>query len=196
MLKRFLKFLKNIRWWQILILLLITLIISILALRSNNEQMVLLRNNVYSADKNNTNVQQALNNLQAYVTSHMNTSLNSGSNTIYPPIQLVYTYQRLLNQEAAASSASNSVIYTNAEYYCQQKIPTGFSGIYRVPCIEQYISSHNLAAPNIPQSLYEFDFLSPSWSPDLAGWSLLASVLLGLLLIIKLLFLAWNRYFN
>jgi uncharacterized membrane-anchored protein YhcB (DUF1043 family) len=196
MLKRFLRLLRNVRWWQILILFLITLIISILALRSNNEQMNLLRNNVYSADKNNTDVQQALNKLQAYVTSHMNTSLNSGSNTIYPPIQLVYTYQRLLNQEATISSASNSVIYTDAEYYCQQKIPTGFSGIYRVPCIEQYISSHNLATPNIPQSLYEFDFLSPSWSPDFAGWSLLGTVLIGLLLIIKLLFLAWNKYFN
>ena len=193
---RLLKFLRNIRWWQILILLLISLIISILALRSNNEHMNTLRNEVYTADKNNTNVQQALNNLQAYVTSHMNTSLSGGSNSIYPPIQLVYSYQRLLNQEAITNSASNSVIYTNAEYYCQQKIPIGFSGRYRVPCIEQYIASHNLTVPNIPQSLYEFDFLSPSWSPDFAGWSVVVSALLGLFLIIKFLTLGWNKYFN
>jgi hypothetical protein len=37
--------------------------------------------------------------------------------------------------------------------------------------------------PNISPSLYEFDFVSPTWSPDLAGWSLVASTMLLLLFI-------------
>ena len=194
--RKILSFLESIKIWQLLTLVLISLIVSVFALRANNEHMNTLRNAVYTADKNNTNVQQALDTLQSYVIANMNTSLSGGPNSIYPPIQLVYTYQRLVSKLGSQSSAANSHIYTDAEYYCQQKIPVGFSGRYRVPCIEQYITSHNLSAPNIPQSLYEFDFISPSWSPDLAGWSILVTGLLGIFVLIKLILLGWNKYFN
>jgi hypothetical protein len=31
--------------------------------------------------------------------------------------------------------------------------------------------------PKIPEALYKFAFVSPRWSPDLAGWSMLVSLL-------------------
>lgn len=155
-------------------------LICLFALRSNNEHMLSLRKAVYAADKNNGNVVLALQRLQSYVTSHMNTNLTSGNGSIYPPIQLKYTYQRLLDQESAAAAATNSTLYTQAQDYCQAQIPVGFSGRYRVPCIEQFIESHDASLSTVPTSLYEFNFLSPSWSPDLAGFSLLAFIALAL----------------
>lgn len=169
---------------------LIMTVVCVLALRSNNEHMITLRNNVYTADKNDTDVSGALQRLQAYVTTHMNTNLSSGNGSVYPPIQLKYTYQRILQSESEAES-SNTQLYTQAEDYCQTQIPNGFSGRYRVPCIEQYIQSHSINLPTVPTSLYQFDFVSPTWSPDLAGWSLVLTIIGWLLFVTSLL---WTKF--
>jgi len=177
----------KIRWvkpWYILVLLVITASVSVYSLRQNNLQMVKLRQAVYAADKNNTDVSSPLAALQAFVTTHMNTNLSSGPSAPYPPIQLEYTYTRLQSINTQNASSINQALYTNAENYCQQAIPNGFSGSYRISCIEQYITSHGVTVQKVPQSLYEFSFLSPSWSPDLAGWSLVLSILLAIAFVI------------
>ena len=147
-----------------------------------------LRNDVYTADKNGGNVQAALETLAKYVTSNMNTSLSSGPNSVYPPIQLSYSYNRDSTDETQSLQQQNSSLYTEAEDYCQAQIPVGFSGRYRIACIEQYVTSHGLALVNVPSALYEFDFVSPYWSPDLAGWMLIVTVLLALVTIVDYLY--------
>src|SRR5205814_1935226 len=114
---------------------------------------------------------------QIYVTSHMNASLSAGPNAPYPPIQLQYTYDRAVQAAGTAVNAANAKIYTDAQHYCEQQIPNGFSGRYRITCVQTYVDSHGVKLPTIPDGLYKFDFLSPRWSPDLAGWSLIATVL-------------------
>lgn len=156
-------------------------IVCIFALRHNNETMINLRNKVYAADQANGNVNAALNHLRDYVYSHMNTDLSSGGNAIKPPIQLKYTYERL--ESAAEQQANNSGLYTAAENYCQAQIPANvsISGRGRIGCIQDYVTSHGGQQPAaIPTALYEYDFVSPTWSPDLAGWSLVTTGLLGL----------------
>jgi hypothetical protein len=158
--------------------------------------MVKLRNAVYSADKNNTDAERALKQLQAYVTAHMNTNLNSGTGSVYPPIQLKYTYDRLLQAQQSQLAQTNTQLYTEAQHYCEQQDPVDFSGHNRVPCIEQYVSSRtpdSVQLPAIPAALYEFSFATPNWSPDPAGWSLVAVILSGLLFIITLLAGLWFR---
>jgi hypothetical protein len=183
-----------VRPWYFLILFALSVSVSVYALRQNNLAMVSLRNDVYAADKNSGDVNGALKNLQAYVITHMNTDLSSGPNGAYPPLQLQYTYERL--QQAASDQAGNTnqSLYTDAENYCQAKIPNGFSGSYRISCIEQYIGSHGLKVANVPAALYEFNFLSPQWSPDLAGWSLVASVLFLLLFIVSWVAGRWLQH--
>ncbi len=176
---------KRIKPIYFLLLAVTSGVICLFALRANNEHMVKLKDAVYSADQKNTDVIKALQNLQAYVTSHMNTSLTNGSGTVYPPIQLKYTYDRLLQAESSNAAATNTVLYTQAQDYCQTSIPNGFSGRYRVPCIEQYVQSHDTSLAPIPDSLYKFDFVSPSWSPDLAGWSMVVTILSGALFIVS-----------
>lgn len=155
--------------------------VSVLALRHNNQRMVELKHAVYAADEVNGDVQKALQNLQLYVTSHMNTDLSTGNTSVYPPIQLKYTYDRLVEAAQNKAAQSNIQLYTEAQAYCEQVNSTDFSGHNRIPCITQYVQSHGSdtspVIANIPDSLYKFDFVSPTWSPDLAGWSIVAAVM-------------------
>ena len=162
----------------LLALFLVSGVVCVFALRHNNETMIGLRSQVYAADKSGQGVEPALDKLRAYVYAHMNTDLSSGGNTIKPPIQLKYTYDRLAT--AAEQQANNSGLYTAAENYCQAQIPASvsISGRGRIGCVQDYITSHGGQQPAaIPAALYEFDFLSPTWSPDLAGWTLAASAI-------------------
>ncbi len=172
---------ENMYLWLLLASFVFSLIVCLGALRSNNQKMVQLREAVYAADKSGQGLNEAIYQLREYVYSHMNTSLSSGSNGIKPPLQLKYTYERLLAVEQEKANQAGSSIYTDAQNYCQKLNSTDFSGRNRIPCVQDYVATHNSSAVvSIPPSLYQFDFVSPVWSPDLAGWSLLASIIFGL----------------
>lgn len=160
-----------------LALALVTGIVCIFALRANNEHMAKLRDAVYQADQSGQGVDQALQDLRNYVVSHMNTDLAAGPNAVHPPIQLKYTYQRLVQAQNKKIQAQNSSLYTDAQTYCQALIPTGFSGRYREACINNYVSTHGAKPVDVPKNLYEFDFVAAKWSPDLAGWSLVLTII-------------------
>lgn len=186
----------KIRWIKpryFLALALTSGVICVIALHDNNIHMLGLRNDVFSADQNNGDVQTALNRLQAYVTGHMNTNLSTGT-SVYPPIQLKYTYQRLLQTQADQLAQSNSQLYTEAQHYCEQQNSVDFSGHNRVPCIEQYVQSKASAQLTpIPDALYKFSFATPRWSPDLAGWSLIVAIVSALLALVTWLADLWFR---
>lgn len=162
------------------ILFFVSMCVFIYSLRNNYSKMVSLRNAVYVADQNNGDVKGALIDLRNFVTTHINTNLTSGGNSVYPPIQLEYTYQRLV-QSQLGSQTSNTQLYTDAENYCQTQVPNGFSGRYRIPCVENYINTHSLRKINVDPSLYEFAFSTPTFSLDLAGFSEVLTIILGAL---------------
>jgi len=177
---------KPIKPLYLLGALLVMSTIAVLALRSNNLTMVKLRDDVYKADEANKDVEGALKKLQSYVYGHMNTELST-SDGVYPPIQLKYTYQRLQQAEADKVNNQSDSTYHDAQVYCEQQLPTGFSGRTRVQCIEDYVSTHGstATAKKIPDAMYKFDFVSPAWSPDFAGFSVAISILLLIFLIIR-----------
>jgi hypothetical protein len=165
--------------WYFLVLAVISGFVAVSALRNNYSHMATLRQAVYTADKNDTDVAAALNKLRQYVYTHMNTNL-SVKDGVYPPIQLKYTYDRLVQAEGDQIAQSNTQIYNAAQQYCEQQNSVDFSGHNRVPCIEAYVSQHGINVATIPDSLYKFNFASPRWSPDLAGWSLVLTVVFTL----------------
>lgn len=170
--------------------LLLCVLVHVVALRANNIRMAELRDAVYVADEKGEGVEKALQDLRAHVNSHMNTRLDAGKG-IYPPIQLKHTYERLVKAEQDRVSAANTQIYTDAQNHCERVNSTSVLGRDRVGCIEEYVKSHGAIQPRtIPDALYKFDFVSPRWSPDLAGWSL---VLAGLLLLLTVLRFAAGR---
>lgn len=175
--------LRPISYWYFLAAFIIFAVISVTALRQNNLTALRLRDNVLEVDKQNGNVEAALKQLRQYIYSHMNTDLATG-NGIYPPIQLKYRYERL---QAAQQSPDNTKIYNDAQNYCEQQFPNGLSGRNRLPCIQQYLDSHNAQQPTaaIPDALYKFDFASPMWTPDLAGLSLFATGVFLLLFMVR-----------
>jgi hypothetical protein len=150
--------------------------LSVVALRHNNEQMVVLRDGVYQADKQNGDVEGALRNLRQYVFSHMNTSLASGVNAVHPPIQLKYTYERLQAAQQASLGRNNSALYGQAQQSCEAQGQTT-SAQSTILCIQNYAAANGIQLAPIPEGLYKFDFVSAKWSPDLAGWSLVIAVL-------------------
>lgn len=178
----------NMYLWLLVASFILSLIICLGALRSNNQKMVELREQVYVADKSGEGVNDSINALRSHVYAHMNTNLSSGSNGIKPPLQLKYTYERLLEAEQKKAELAGSSIYTDAQNYCQEQNSQDFSGRNRVPCVQEYIALHQATVINIPTSAYQFDFVSPTWSPDLAGWSLLAGLIFGLSAGLALLF--------
>lgn len=178
--------LRPIKVWYLVALLVVSATGAVFALRANNLHMVELRQHVYDADRDNGDVEGALQQLRAYVYSHMNTRLSGGDNAVYPPIQLKYTYQRLQEAEQQRVQQSSGQIYTDAQKACEQQNSADFSGRNRVPCIEAYVSSHGVSARIIPDAMYKFDFVSPSWSPDLAGFLVVVSIVLLLLLLVRL----------
>ena len=154
------------------------------SLRANNQHMVQLRQAVYNADQKGEGVLPALTELQSYVTSHMNTKLDSGASAVYPPIQLKYTYDRLVQARSDKISQTNTQTYNEAQKFCEAQNSTDFSGRNRVPCIEKYVQSNGVQLVPISDALYKFSFVSPVWSPDLAGFSLFTTIVLAVATII------------
>lgn len=191
-LHHFLVRLRKLSYIYVLVAFVVSLGISGFALRRNNLEVIRLRDEVLKVDEKNGDVERALKNLQHYVYGHMNTNLSTGTG-IYPPIQLKYRYERLVAAEKARVSQINDKIYNEAQVDCERRMPGG-SLSSRVPCVQAYIDSHGgVKEQPIPDALYKFDFASPQWSPDLAGWSLVASFLLAFLLVVRLLLELWLR---
>lgn len=178
-LRRLLGRLRKLPHWSLLVISVFFFIISVFALRANNHKMITLRDAVFVADEQDGDIEAALKALREHVHSHMNTSLTAGDNAIRPPIQLKYRYERLVIAAKAAQNTNNETIYTDAQNYCEQQISTGFSGSNRLQCIREYIDRNGVQTTEvtIPDDLYKFDFVSPAWSPDIAGLSLAAALL-------------------
>lgn len=189
------KQIRLIKPWYFLGLALIFGFISLAALRSNNQHMLKLRGAVYTADQNGQGVTQALQNLQEYVTGHMNTNLNTGNSTVYPPIQLKYTYDRLVKAESDQIAQQNQSQYNDAVAHCPSSGNSYQEHLDQQNCVLGYLQNeHNITLPPIPDALYKFDFVSPTWSPDLAGWSLVATALFALLFVVSLVSGTWLKH--
>jgi hypothetical protein len=189
-------YVREIRPLYLFIALVILATGTVLALRHNNQTMANLRQAVYTADEENGDVEGALRELRKYVYAHMNTDLSSGSNTVYPPIQLKHTYDRLLEAEQARVKQANETIYTRAQAHCERLYPQSFSGGPRVPCIREYVTANGIDIKVIPDSLYKFDFVSPRWSPDLAGWGVVVTAITAILLLVRLVVHRILQYFH
>lgn len=172
------RLLKYFGFWQLLTLFVISLFLSAYLLRQNNLMMVELREKVVNIDEgSNGNIEKiepALQELKDYVTSHMNTTMQS-------PVQLQYRYNKVVD-EIIAENEEKATAYRQSVYKKAEANCTAVLQSIRVPCIQEYISSRPgvepLELPPVEQFSYEFT--SPVLSFDLAGLSVVVSVLLGL----------------
>lgn len=147
-----------------------------------------------AADQSGGDVDKALNELRSYIYSHMNTEIG-GPNGIYPPIQLSGTYNRLVAAEEKRVVDANDQLYSEAQAYCEANGNQGFSGRNRLDCIDGYISQNGAKPQEVEEAFYKYDFVAPRWSPDLAGFSLLAVIVFGLITAIHVLMYLRTKHF-
>ena len=188
------KRLQPLSSWYFLVAAIFFFSLAAYGLRQNNVRMLELREAVFQADKAGDGVEESLRELRDYVHGHMNTDLTTSDTSIHPPIQLKYTYERLVDAEQGQVQGQSESIYADAERICEARFPAGQLANGRVQCVEEYVTSLGVQATEIPKELYQFDFVSPRWSPDLAGWSLLAGALFSLLFVVRLSLEFWLRH--
>ncbi len=145
-------------------------------------------------DKANGDVETTLKELRGFTYAHMNANLAGGQNSIYPPIQLQYTYERLVQIEQARVATAQKDIMAQATSYCARAVPENGPGTNRIPCITQYIQGNSVKEQDIPDALYKFDFIAPVWSPDMAGWSLVLGLIFLLLGVVRFLLEKWLKH--
>lgn len=186
--RKSIKDLQRVKTWQLFILLIIAGFISATFLRLNNIGMIERRTAVITADTvgNEENTIQRLYDLQQYVSTHMNTDLGKG-------VYLESSYQRdsqVLLKIASGDQNPNGNIYKKAQEVCAPRF-SGFSQAY-LQCttseLAKYPASGDLiGAVRLPAaSSYLHSFVSPVWSPDFAGWSLVVCAAFALLIIVRL----------
>ena len=190
--KREIKRLQRIKTWQLLILLVIAGFLAVPFLRLNNIGMVQRREAVLAADRdgNDADVATRLYDLQRYVAAHMNADTGQ--------FDLQGQYQRDKQKaidEAANATAGSNNIHNQAEATCRARYPDYRAGsqLAYQQCFLDEIDKYppasrtetNVVLPSA--GLYRHSFASPLWSPDFAGFSVLAFLLIAFLIIVRMI---------
>lgn len=189
--QRSIKQLQRVKTWQLFIILIIVGFLTATFLRLNNIGMVQRRDAVLAADAsgNQSDIRNRLLDLQQYTAAHMNSQTG--------PFYLEQQYRRDAQKivDAAKNDASPyGNINAKAEAVCKPRY-TVWSPAY-VQCFTDELAKYppspdpvqNVKLPST--SLYRYDFSSPLWSPDFAGWSALLFVVIIIVIVARLLGLA------
>ncbi|HMM62437.1 MAG TPA: hypothetical protein PKC86_02660 [Candidatus Saccharibacteria bacterium] len=197
------KQLQRVKTWQLVVLLIISIFVSLTFLRLNNIGMIERRGAVTAADEagNTDAVINRLYDLQRYVSSHMNTDMGKG-------LYLQASYKRDVQKaydKAASDENPNGNIYKKAQEVCAPRF-SSWSQAY-LQCtfseLDKYPAASNLTeAVKLPSSnLYLHVFASPLWTPDFAGWSVVVTAVIALVILLRtisllVLRLMLNRHYK
>lgn len=180
--------LQSIKTWQLVVLLVLFGFIAATFLRLNNIGMVQRRDAVYKADEAGDTlvVQQRLYDLQRYVTAHMNADAGA--------VYLEHQYARDFEKSQTSSGGTtnpNGNIYRKAQDVCAPKF-TSYSQAY-LQCTVDYLSQYAPATDqsstvkSLSSDVYRKSFLSPLWTPDFAGFSVLICLLILVMIFVRLI---------
>lgn len=200
--KRTIRQLQRVKTWQLLVLLLLMVFVSATFLRLNNIGMAERRESVLAADESGDSIaiENRLYELQRYTTQHMNSDTG--------PFYLEGQYRRNAQQvvdEAIQSDTSGPNINALAEAACRPQF-SSWSPAY-VQCFADELAKfppsedpvQNITLPST--ELYRYNFASPLWSPDFAGFAVLVCAVILLMIfgrMASLLLLRWlvKRQYN
>ena len=181
--RRSIQQLQKVKTWQLVLLLILMSFVAATFLRMNNTGMVQRRNAVAAADKvgNVPDITARIYDLQRWSAAHM----NADSGTFYLQEQYNRDAQRALRQSSDLSAASAQA-NADAEAVCHPQF-NGWSTAY-MQCflaeLAKHPSSEKLPEPKLPSpALYRYSFVSPLWSPDFAGWSIIGCLVIILMII-------------
>lgn len=191
----YLDVLGRLKTWQLVVIALLLSAVSVALLRHNSIEAVRLFEAVKAADREGGDTTKALTNLQRYVSQHMNTQLER--------VSLEKRYQRdyqVVLEKAASSGTVNSPDYEAAQAACQAELARTGSFPAYAQCVSARVGgtapgqNPELAANTPKPERYQYTFVSPVWSPDLAGIAVLVTGVIWLVISIKVgiqLLLMW-----
>ncbi len=193
--KRDIKEIQRVKTWQLVILLILAVFVALTFLRLNNIGMVQRRNAVLAADEaNNSGITvNRLYDLQRFVSAHMNTDMGKG-------LYLEPSYKRDVQtayDRASRDSNPNGNIYKKAQEVCAPQF-TRYSSAY-LQCTTGELAKYPAASDlvnsvQLPRAgSYLHVFVSPLWSPDFAGWSVVICLVIGLMIVVRLVSLGILR---
>ena len=195
------KRLSQIKTWQLVVLLTMSGFISATFLRLNNVGMVERRESVENADKAGdiVNLQQRLYDLQRYVSTHMNADPGK--------IALDHTYKQMYDRklkefEEEIKNQSNNDTVSKVRAVCDARARQGGYGRVTTQADPRYVSCINEEWEKYPAAKvanlqfeapstepYYHTFVSPIWSADYAGWSLLVTIFIAMIIVMRLVVL-------
>lgn len=181
--------LQQVKTWQLIILLIIFGFIAATFLRLNNIGMIERRDAVLTADQEGDleTITSRLYDLQRYVSGHMNTDLGRG-------VYLEASFNRDLAawQETQYGDYNpNGNVYKKAVEACGGRF-SSWSTAY-VLCVSSELDKYppadgSASEANRPrEETYIYSYVSPFWSPDFAGWSVLICLVLIILIVVRVL---------
>lgn len=179
---------QAIKTWQLLLLFILSLFVAATFLRMNNTGMLARRDAVASADAagNTDEIMSRIYDLQRYVAAHMNAETGD--------FYLQEQYNRDVKAAIAAASGDTDGYdspQARADAICNPNLQIhGYSKAYQDCMLKelsregQVIDPAKIKLPN--PALYRYSFVSPLWSPDFAGWSIVVSLLLAAAIICRI----------
>lgn len=181
------KQLQRVKTWQLIVMLILLLFLCATFLRLNNIGMTQRRDAVISADKqgNDNDTRNRLVDLQHFVSAHMNT----GGNTVY----LQYQYERdsaaTIEKATTTDNEDREGVNKKVDDICKPQF-SGYNQGY-VDCFAREFAKFSPGEDPITKvtmpdpERYHFVFAAPLWSADFAGFTLLAIVLIGVIILIR-----------
>lgn len=182
--------LERVKTWQLVVLFVLAAFVAATFLRLNSVGMLQRRDAVIAADKagDDQDAQNRLYELQLYASKHMNASTGD----VYLTGEYSRDSQALLDTASSdASSTSEADLFTQGDAACRGgKTYTPYEP-YAI-CVANYIQAHEQGVGNgvtkivYPNpDLYRHAYISPLWSPDFAGFSVLLVGIIVLLIVIR-----------
>jgi len=182
---------ERLRIKHFLIVFVLSLPLSAYLLRQSNLKVIELRDKVLQIDEETGDIKQIephLQELRSFTLTHMNTDVGV--------IELPGTFNTAVEKlrlAAEKSGTANGSIYAEAQSACEDPFILLTA---RAQCVQDFVLAR--AAPGTDpvieldfpdKNLFAYSFASPKWSPDVAGFS----VLLSLMSFIVSIFLVLTR---
>lgn len=177
---------QRVKTWQLLIILVLSGFLTATFLRLNNIGMAQRYQSVLTADKEgkDDDIANRMYDLQRYASSHMNAGVEQ--------FDLTRQYERDVQKiiEAATNDSNpNGNVNAKAEAICHPQFAL-WSPAY-VRCFTDELAkfppapnpADNVVLPN--PALYRHAFVSPLWSPDFAGFSLLVFLIIAAVIVVR-----------
>ena len=195
-LKRDIRRIEKVKTWQLLILLILFGFLSATFLRLNNVGLTQIKRAVEQADKNGdeNGTKNRLLELQQYAANHMQADSSQANPVVFLQGQYQREKEKRVKQAMESGKNSDEAINVKVDKICKPQF-YGYSQAYADCVAREYAKfapgQNPVTEIEMPDvSEYRHSFTSPMISFDFAGASVIATLFIAFIIILRLVILA------